>query len=75
MKTIHGTATVSDDGVLTLRVDDAVEPGEHEATVWLADPPPRLSMHEFLARFKHDLGHWPQSGRLRREDFYPAQPR
>jgi hypothetical protein len=68
MRTIETTATVSEDGILTVYVPVTLPPGSHrvvlvvdEATDFAAEP---------LDLPVHRRGPWPEDLSLRREDLY-----
>jgi hypothetical protein len=69
MKTIETTATVSPDHTLIVRVPEDVQPGEHRVVVVIGDAPTREPLPP-LDLPVHDLGPWPESLSLRREDMY-----
>ncbi len=71
MRTIETTATIAPDGTLTATVPLDIAPGEHHAVLVIDDRPvvpdterPPLDLMVL------DLGPWPSSLSLRREDMY-----
>jgi hypothetical protein len=70
MRAIETTATVTEDGRLTVQVPPDIPSGEHDVVIVLG---PRVGLpHERLPlNFPvHDSGPWPADLSLRREDMY-----
>ena len=70
MRTIETTATVAEDGTLSVRVPPDIQPGEHRVVVVIdedalaqaEEPPEDIPVL--------DVGPWPENLSLRREDMY-----
>lgn len=72
MRTIETTATIREDGTLTVVVPADIGPGEHRIVVVIDDAllvPSRAPLPPLPAR---EYGPWPADLSLRREDLYDA---
>jgi hypothetical protein len=73
MKTIETTATVTEDGQLIAPAPPDIPAGQHRVVIVIeeqtSETPPE-SLEAPLELPIHDLGPWPPSLSLRREDLY-----
>jgi len=75
MKTIQTTATVGADRKLVVDLPADVQPGAHQVVIVIEDAlvaPLGLPHPKWPA---HDLGRWPYSATLRREELYGDEAR
>ena len=70
MRTIEATATVADDGTLTVRVPSDLPPGKHKVVLVVEDYGPSRIEQSQLDLPEFDVGPWPDGLSLRREDMY-----
>jgi hypothetical protein len=70
MITIEATATVEEDGKLTVRVPPEIEPGEHQVVVIIDEVHRTVAGRPSVTFSAHDIGTWPEGLSLRREDMY-----
>ena len=72
LRTIETTATIREDGTLTVAIPPDIGPGEHRIVVVIDDAllaPPPASLPPWPVR---DYGPWPAELSLHREDLYDA---
>ena len=74
MRTIEATATVADDGTLTVRVPSDIPPGDHRVRL-IIDDAPETSPARTLTFSKYSVGLTSPSITFRREDLYDDQGR
>jgi hypothetical protein len=79
MKTIQTTAMIGADRKLVVELPADVPPGTHEVVIVIAaaggapfGPPPERPHPKWPS---HELGRWPYSATLRREEFYGDEAR
>ena len=70
MRTIETTATVTEDGKLTLQAPPGIAPGEHRVVVVIEEAPLKPRQRPPLDFPVHDSGPWPEGLSLRREEMY-----
>ena len=69
MRTIETTATVTNDGKITVQVPPDILPGEHRVVVVIDEQLVKKERPP-LDLLAHDYGPWPADLSLRREDMY-----
>lgn len=69
IKAIETTATITSDHQVTLETVDDLSPGQYRVII-LIDESPTLSHRPQLDLPAHDVGPWPETLSLRREDMY-----
>lgn len=71
MRTIATTATIQEDGTLTVRVPTDIDPGSHRIVVVIEEtsPPAPAPLPAWPSR---EYGPWPAELSLRREDLSDA---
>jgi len=67
MKTFQTTIVVDNEGKALIQLPAEVTPGPHRAVVVIEEPPGPCAPLTFSA---HDVGHWPESFSVRREEIY-----
>jgi hypothetical protein len=70
MRTIETTATVTEEGTLTVQVPPSIPPGSHRVVIVIGEPVGEASERPPLDLPVHDSGPWPEGLSLRREDMY-----
>ena len=70
MRTIETTATVTNDGKLTIQIPPDIEPGEHKVVIVIEEQPIRKETRPPLDFPVMSVGSWPENLSLRREDMY-----
>ncbi len=70
MKTIETTATVSDNGSLTLQTPPEIVPGKHKVVVVVDEETVKTKKQRSIDIPVIHLGKWPEYLSLRREDMY-----
>ena len=70
MRTIVTTATVTEDGTLTVHAPPGIPPGRHRVVVVIEEPLAPNRERPPLDFPVHDSGPWPEGLSLRREDMY-----
>ncbi len=70
MKTIETTATVADNGSLTLQMPPEIVPGKHKVVVVVDEETVEAKKQRSLEIPVIHLGKWPENLSLRREDLY-----
>lgn len=70
MKTIETTATVTNDGKMTVQVPPDIAQGEHRVVVVIEEQPIKKETQSLADFPVRDYGPWPANLSLRREDMY-----
>ena len=70
MRSIETTATVTDDGILTVEIPRDIRPGKHRVVVVIDEQLMDTSRRGLPDFPVDDLGPWPENLSLRREDMY-----
>lgn len=70
MRSIEATATVTDEGILTVAIPRDIPPGKHRVVVVLDEQPAENRQRGLLDFPVDDFGPWPENLSLRREDMY-----
>lgn len=70
MRTIETTATVAEDGKLTMQIPPDIEPGEHKVVIVIEEQPVKKETPPLLDFPVISVGSWPENLSLRREDMY-----
>ncbi len=70
MRTIETTATVAEDGKLTIQIPPDIEPGEHKVVLVIEEQPVKKEIRPPLDFPVDNWGPWPENLSLRREDMY-----
>ena len=70
MRTIETTATVTNNGKLTIQIPPDIEPGEHKIVIVIEEQPIRKETRPPLDFPVMSVGSWPENLSLRREDMY-----
>jgi hypothetical protein len=70
MRTIETTATVTNDGKMTVQIPPDIPEGEHRVVVVIEEQPVKKEKRPPLDLPAHDYGPWPADLSLRREDMY-----
>jgi hypothetical protein len=68
MLTIRTRVTVKEDGTIEAKAPGGLPPGEHDATISIAEPQPRRKFR--IEDFPTNDTPWDDSISLRREDMY-----
>lgn len=70
MVTIETIATVSNNGILAVEVPREISPGKHKIVVIIEEQVQKLAGKIDKKFPTHDIGPWPHSLSLHREDLY-----
>lgn len=70
MRTIETTATVTNDGKMTVQVPPDIPEGEHRVVVVIEEQPVKKEKRPPLDFPVISVGSWPENLSLRREDMY-----
>ena len=70
MRAIETTATVTEDGTLSVQMPPDIAPGRHRVVVVIDETEGRAGERPALDFPVHDSGPWPEGLSLRREDMY-----
>ena len=70
MRTIETTATVTNDGKMTVQIPPDIPEGEHRVVVVIEEQPIKKETQSLADFPVRDYGPWPANLSLRREDMY-----